>query len=173
MPVGIDAYPEFLNGGPDGGRMKLIPEYLKEAGYSTHLVGKWHIGQARDEHYPLNRGFDTFYGFTASQTDFWPKCGMANGKSLMRNQNDWFEYAEDTYCTPDFTDKAISILTNETDSGPKFVFLAYNAPHLPIQAPSKDVEEMRARYKKKGQNNLSDQLLTYHAMIKGSDQNLL
>ena len=61
----------------------------------------------------------------------------------MRNQNDWFEYAEDTYCTPDFTDKAISILTNETDSGPKFVFLAYNAPHLPIQAPPEDIEEMR------------------------------
>ena len=61
----------------------------------------------------------------------------------MRNQNDWFEYAEDTYCTPDFTDKAISILTNETDSGPKFVFLAYNAPHLPIQAPPEDIEDMR------------------------------
>ena len=61
----------------------------------------------------------------------------------MRNQNDWFEYAEDTYCTPDFTDKAISILTNETDSGPKFVFLAYNAPHLPIQAPPGDVDDMR------------------------------
>ena len=61
----------------------------------------------------------------------------------MRNQYDWFEYAEDTYCTPDFTDKAISILTNENDSRPKFVFLAYNAPHLPIQAPPEDVEAMR------------------------------
>ena len=43
-------------------RYKIMPEYLKEAGYQTALSGKWHLGMFADEYLPLNRGFDSTYG---------------------------------------------------------------------------------------------------------------
>ncbi|XP_037511716.1 arylsulfatase B isoform X2 [Rhipicephalus sanguineus] len=59
QPVGLD---------PD---LKLLPEYLKDLGYSTHMVGKWHLGFSKDEYKPTNRGFDTFYGIYNGEVDYW------------------------------------------------------------------------------------------------------
>ena len=104
----------------------------------------------------------------------------------MRDGEKWFKYTEDTYCTPDFTDKALDIL-KASDDKPKFVFLAYNAPHLPIQAPGDDINEMRNDYEaayttgktysngktynlERPETELSNEVLTYHAMIRSIDQ---
>ena len=56
---------------PDGldKNLKILPHYIKEAGYSTHMVGKWHLGQGREYDMPWNKGFDTFLGFLEAQTD--------------------------------------------------------------------------------------------------------
>ena len=43
---------------------------MKNLGYDTHVIGKWHVGDCNDEYLPLKRGFDTFYGLTGAMTDY-------------------------------------------------------------------------------------------------------
>ena len=60
---------------PDGlnTSLKILPEYLKEAGYKTHLVGKWHLGYCHPNYLPNNRGFDTHFGQWNHVTDYYSR----------------------------------------------------------------------------------------------------
>ena len=57
---------------PDGldRNLKLLPDYINQAGYSSHMVGKWHLGQGHEYDMPWNKGFDSFLGILEAQTNY-------------------------------------------------------------------------------------------------------
>ena len=65
----MDPIPTASNFGLDE-REKLLPQYLQEVGYSSHIVGKWHLGYCREAYHPLSRGFDSFYGCLNGQVNY-------------------------------------------------------------------------------------------------------
>ena len=67
--LGMDPIPTASNFGLDE-RKKLLPQYLQEIGYSSHIVGKWHLGYCREAYHPLSRGFDSFYGCLNGQVNY-------------------------------------------------------------------------------------------------------
>jgi arylsulfatase len=102
-----------------------LAQLLKDAGYRTSCVGKWHLG-SRKRDLPTNRGFDEFYGVPYS-ADMWPCPLMNNGGTLAPS-------ADVSSLTANFTTQAIDFINRSKDS-PFFLYLAHTAPHLPL-APS-------------------------------------
>ena len=123
---------------------KLLPEYLREAGYDTHLVGKWHLGFCNSSYHPLNRGFDSFYGFYGSQISYETHETINNMRVT-----DWFDNFDpilsNEYSTTAFGRKTRELFGVKKDV-PKFVYLSLNAPHVPISAPADLFEEYREMF---------------------------
>lgn len=123
-----------------------IAEVLKEAGYSTMMTGKWHLGMNERDQWPLQRGFDRFYGLLDGASNFF-KPVHPRGITLM---NDTISITDDNFYTTDaFTDYAIRFISeSQQDEGnkPFFLYLAYTAPHWPMQAPQEDVDRYKGKY---------------------------
>ena len=127
-----------------------IAEVLKENGYATLMAGKWHLGMAEQSQWPLQRGFDKFYGCLAGATNFFypehPR-GITLG-------NEQIEKPESTterryYTTDAFTDYAIQFIEEEKTGSdrPYFLYLAYTAPHWPLHAHQEEVQKYVRKYK--------------------------
>lgn len=113
-------------------RPELLPRLLKRAGYHTGMVGKWHLGLERPNT-PNARGFDVFHGFLGDMMDDY-NTHLRHGKNYMRRNER--EIAPAGHATDLFTDWAIDYLKDRSRSArPFFLYLAYNAPHDPIQPP--------------------------------------
>ncbi|WP_066319433.1 sulfatase-like hydrolase/transferase [Aquimarina aggregata] len=112
---------------------KMISEALKENGYRTSAIGKWHVGDHPDLH-PTSQGFDHWFGFPGGGMNYW---GISKGalNTIYRNGKKVPE-EELSYLTDDFTDEAIDFITKK-DKNPFFIYLAYNAPHTPDHATAK------------------------------------
>jgi arylsulfatase A-like enzyme len=120
----------------------LLPEVLKKAGYHTALVGKWHLG-LESPNLPNERGFDLFRGFLGDMMDdYWTH--LRGGINWMRYNNEVIE--PQGHATDIFTDWSLEYLKmRDEDKEPFFLYLAYNAPHFPIQPPKEFLDKVKAR----------------------------
>jgi arylsulfatase A-like enzyme len=105
-----------------------IAERLKPLGYDTGIIGKWHEGSVR-KFRPNRRGFDYFYGFLEGGSAYFP--GDEDMSTIYENNK---VVTPKKYLTFDFTDKAISFIGRHS-ANPFFLYLSYNAPHSPHEAP--------------------------------------
>lgn len=116
----------------------MISEALREQGYRTAAIGKWHVGDHPDL-WPTAQGFDHWFGFPGGSMNYW---GNPTDKlrTIYRNGMP-VDQSEFTYLTDDFTNEAISFITADASKAPFFIYLAYNAPHAPDHAPAKYLEQ--------------------------------
>lgn len=144
------------------------PEVLKEAGYFTAHVGKWHLGDAA--HYPETQGFDvniggTFWGAPASF--FYPYRGSGRWGGEFRYVPHLEFGNKGEYLTDRLTDEALGILDKVKDK-PFFLNLCYHTVHTPIEGKPELVEY----YKKKVKPGMHHQNYEYAAMVHSLDENV-
>jgi arylsulfatase A-like enzyme len=138
----------------------LLPQALKEAGYKTAIVGKWHLGHADRTYWPRQRGFDYQYGPLLGEIDYYTHS--AHGT------RDWFRnnepVVEEGYVTQLLGRDAVRLIREHDPKIPLFLYLAFTAPHAPYQAPQKYLDRYR---------NIADpSRRTYAAMISCMDDEI-
>ena len=130
-PLGARGKEDWPRGLPATGRS--LPQLLKNNGYATALVGKWHLGW-KDEYSPNAHGFDYFFGFKSGLADYYHHTTSSNapeGEGLFENTT---PVTADGYLTDLITQRSIRFI--EAHAGqPFFIDVAYNAPHWPYQRP--------------------------------------
>ena len=117
--------------------LKIMPQYFKEAGYQTALSGKWHLGSAKEEFWPSNRGFETSYGHMTGGIGYFDHTA-AGRLDWHRNES---TLREEGYSTVLIANEAINLIKNKDESRPLFLYVAFNAPHTPIEAPLQNIEK--------------------------------
>ena len=117
----------------------LLPQALKESGYTTAIIGKWHLGHADLKYWPKQRGFDYAYGATIGELDYYTH-GDAGVLDWFRNNK---PVREKGYTTQLIGADAVKYINAQDPNKPFYLYLTFNAPHTPYQAPQDYID----RYK--------------------------
>ncbi|MCG8526288.1 MAG: arylsulfatase [Opitutales bacterium] len=132
----VDSYQGYLNQ-----NSQTIAEVLKTAGYHTYITGKWHVGRTKSSMWPLQRGFDRYYGIIGGSSNYFTPKGLMLDNEELPIPND-----PDYYTTDQFTDYALKFLKEQKDDNPFFLYVAYNAPHWPLNARDEDIEKFKGKF---------------------------
>ena len=155
-----------------------IGEALKPAGYATMAVGKWHVSHfdykknfaSHPDTWPLQRGFDRFYGTVAGGGSYYNPLGLFRDNKQITVDTDTEYPARDFYYTDAISDQASRFLLDHAkDHGPDsnnpfFMYVAYTAPHWPLHAREEDIAKYRKLYQNTGWDKLREQ--RYQQQIK-------
>ena len=131
----------------------MMSTVLKDAGYATACIGKWHLGASKPFH-PNTRGFDEFFGFIGGGHQYYPSITdkvepKINDYQyfLERNGQD-IRSPQGAYITDMFSDEAVGYIRKSSESGkPFFLYLAHNAPHSPLQGKTEDLQHLFPNHK--------------------------
>ena len=114
----------------------LLSETLRAAGYQTAIVGKWHLGHSHALQTPTRRGFDHFYGHLLGAIDYYEHSRLG-GIDWQRNGE---TLHEEGYSTDLLGEEAVRVVAERDPQKPLFLYVPFNAPHSPLQAPQELVE---------------------------------
>lgn len=155
--AGIGSVAEFMTGCSNGighlnSEYATIAEVLKEQGYGTFAVGKWHLADLAEctpagpfDSWPLGKGFDHFYGFMSGQTDQWHPVLVQDNTYVEQSKSN----VERGHLSKDLTDKAINYVFQQKvvfPEKPFFVYLAYGATHTPHHAPKEYIDKYKGKF---------------------------
>jgi len=142
-------YMPFLDGTPYqlSANFTLLPQYLKSCcNYSTHIVGKWHLGFSNYANLPLSRGFDSHLGYWNGAEDY-VQHYVAGAYDFNANLRIATEY-NNTFSTHVFADEAVNIINSFGPNGnhstqPMFLYLAFQSVHWPLEAPQNYLDRFK------------------------------
>ncbi|MBN7816955.1 sulfatase-like hydrolase/transferase [Algoriphagus pacificus] len=147
---------------------ETMGDVMKKAGYTTAVIGKWHMG-AHPTLRPNERGFDEFYGFLSGGHNYFPENLVLQDIEQAKTQYDGYKtkllrnterVVETEYLTDAFSREAVDFV-QRNHKEPFFMYLAYNAPHAPMQATEK--------YLSRFPNIKDNKRKTYAAMVSAVD----
>jgi len=143
----LPAYQGFLNDS-----CITIAEALRGNGYSTYMSGKWHIGSNRP-HWPVDRGFDSSFVFLNGAGNYFypggvPLIDPIRSASMAINDRNYEPPRDGYYQTDAFTENAVRFIKESKHEKPFFLYLAYTAPHWPLQAYPEDIAKYKGKYNK-------------------------
>lgn len=143
-------------------QVQFLPQYLKKMGYQTALIGKWHLG-LEEPNLPNTKGFDYFAGFLGDKADDY-YTHLRNGLNYLRLNR--ITIQPKGHLTDIYSNWALEYINRIAQPDkPFFMYLAYNAPHNPIQPPQEFVE----KYRKKYPEQQDSVLVKYGAFIEHLD----
>lgn len=141
-----------------------LPDMLKKAGYQTGIIGKWNLG-LETPNLPNERGFDFFHGFLSDMMDDY-YTHLREGVNFMRINET--EINPQGHATDIFSDWAIDYISGMAgETKPFFLYLAYNAPHFPIQPPKEWLEKVKKR-----EGNIDEKRAKNVALVEHLDYNI-
>ena len=138
---GKPGYEGYLND-----RVVTVASLLGDAGYSTYMSGKWHLGLEPDQG-PKARGFQKSFALLGAGSSHFDQSGIRIARiASYQEDGEPVNLPDNFYSTDYFTDKLISYLDQDSDQRPFFAYLAYTAAHWPLQAPAEDIARYMGRY---------------------------
>lgn len=141
---GNPGYEGYLNH-----RVAVLPDVLGTAGYNTYMVGKWHLGH-ETEHAPSKRGFqETFALMPGGASHYADQKPLHPAEPVVYRRNGQVveKLPDDFYSTKNYTDSLLSwIERDKNNDQPFFAYLAYTAPHDPLQAPKAYIDKYKGKY---------------------------
>ena len=135
-----------IAGGDLSKKAVTIAEVLGTAGYSTYMSGKWHLTPGHDsarlakrDNWPLQRGFERFFGTIHGAGSFYDPNSLSSG-------NEQIVPSEGFYYTDAISDTAVKYISEHQDDEPFFMYVAYTAAHWPMHAWPEDIAKYKGRY---------------------------
>lgn len=145
--LGLPAYQGYLNK-----ESLTLGEVFRSGGYSTLMSGKWHVGSEDQAQWPNQRGFDKFYGILKGAANYFDTKPLPFGKTaypvkMIRNNEELHPKDDSYYFTDEIGNNAVTFLDEQNkENKPFFLYLAFTAPHWPLQAKQVDIAKYRGKF---------------------------